>query len=91
MSKFDDLIATEKLFNKKTFFDMNCPKHFNSFKNCLESTKTAKQHKNRKAIKNLKKRKTYLEVILIENCLEVILIFNKVKFLNGKVSLTNLF
>ena len=59
MSKFDDLIATEKLFNKKTFFDMICPKRFTSFKNCLEITKTAKQHKKRKAVKNLKKRKTY--------------------------------
>ena len=59
MSKFDDLIATEKLFNKKTFFNKNGPKRFNSFKNCLEITKTAKQHENRKAVKNFKKRKTY--------------------------------
>ena len=59
MSKFDDQIETKKLFNNKTFYDKICPKRFKSFKNCLEITKTAKQHKNRKAVKNLKKRKTY--------------------------------
>ena len=59
MSKFDDLIATKKLFNKKTFFDKIYPKRFNSFRNCIEIIKTAKQHKNQKAVKNFKKHKMY--------------------------------
>ena len=59
MSKFDDLIATKKFVQQQTFYDKIYPKRFNSFKNCIEIIKTAKQHKNRKAVKNLKKRKTY--------------------------------
>ena len=51
------LIETKNLFNKKTIFDKNCSKRFISVEIFSEVTKTSKQHKSRKAVKNFKKRK----------------------------------
>ena len=74
MSEFHDLIATEKMFNKKTVFHKNCPKRLEiTISNSLRRNQTAKQHKTEKRSKTLKNAKS------TENRFEVILISNKVK------------
>ena len=79
MSEFHDLIANEKLFNKKTVFHKKCPKRLKiSFKNRSDVTKTAKQHKTKKWSKTLKNAKS------TENRFEVILISNKVNIFKRK-------
>ena len=85
MSEFHDLIATEKLFNKKTVFHKNCPKRLEiTISNSLRRNQTAKQHKTEKRSKTLKNAKS------TENRFEVILIFNKVKICKRKSFFTKI-
>ena len=58
MSDFHDLIATEKLFNKKTVFYKNCPKRLEIIiSNSLRRNQNGQTAQNRKAVKNLKNAK----------------------------------
>ena len=85
MSDFHDLISTENLFNKKTCFSQELSKTLrNNHLKIADITKTAKKHKTEKRSKTSKNAKT------TENRFEVILVFNKLTFLNGKVSLPKL-
>ena len=85
MSDFHDLIATEKLFNKKTCFLQKLSKTLrNNHLKIADITKTAKKHKTEKRSKTSKTAKS------TENRFEVILVSNKVNILNGKVSLPKL-
>ena len=60
MSEFHDLIATEKLFNKKTVFHKNSPKRLEIIiSNSLRRNQNGQTAQNRKAVKNFKKRKKY--------------------------------
>ena len=60
MSEFHDLIATEKLFNKKTVFHKNYPKRLEIIiSNSLRRNQNGQTAQKRKAVKNFKKRKKY--------------------------------
>ena len=60
MSEFHDLIATKKLFNKKTVFHKNCPKRLEIIiSNSLRRNQNGQKAQNRKAIKDFKKHKKY--------------------------------
>ena len=85
MSDFHDLIATEKLFNKKTCFSQELSKTLtNNHLKIADITKMAKKHKTQKPSKTSKNAKT------AENRFEVILVSNKVNIFKRKSFFTKI-